>query len=95
MDFKPSEADPDLWMKDCGIHYEYIARYVDDVIIFSKDPMKIMKELEQHYILKGVGKPQYYLGGDVVELDENWEKENISTAFSKCSLAVSFIPSAL
>jgi hypothetical protein len=82
MKFKPSKADPDLWMKDCGTHYEYIARYVDDVIVFSKDPMKLMKDLEQHYVLKGVGKPQYYLGGDVIELDEHWERENISTAFS-------------
>ena len=22
--FAPSRADPDLWMKDCGEHYEYI-----------------------------------------------------------------------
>lgn len=55
---------------------------MDDVIAFSKDPMKIMKELEKHYVMKGVGKPQYYLGGDVVELDECWNKENIYLAFS-------------
>ena len=29
--------------------------------------MAIMKELEKSYIMKGVGKPPYYLGGDVVE----------------------------
>ena len=23
--FKPTKADSDLWMKDCGTHYEYIA----------------------------------------------------------------------
>jgi hypothetical protein len=32
--------------------------------------------------MKGVGKPQYYLGGDVVELGEEWNKEGIYTAFS-------------
>ena len=42
--FTPTKADPDLWIKDCGTHYEYIARYVDDVIAFSKQPMDIMKE---------------------------------------------------
>ena len=47
MGYLPSKADPDLWMKwnpeeNC---YEYIARYVDDVISFSKDPMKVMKTL--------------------------------------------------
>ena len=49
-------------------HYEYIARYVDDVIVFSKDPMVIMEKLKKTYVMKGVGKPQYYLGGDVVDL---------------------------
>jgi hypothetical protein len=24
MDYKPSKANPDLWIKDCGTHYEYI-----------------------------------------------------------------------
>ena len=82
MGYRPSKADPDLWMKKNGDHYEYIARFVDDVISFSKDPMKVMKDLEKHYIMKGVGKPQYYLGGDVVELGEDWAKEGIHTAFS-------------
>ena len=63
-------------------HYEYVARYVDDVIAFGKDPMKLMKELKDTYVMKGVGKPRYYLGGDVLELDEQWQRENISHSFS-------------
>ena len=48
--FKPTKADPDLWMKKHPDgHYEFIAWYVDDVIAFAKDPMKIMKDLEQTY----------------------------------------------
>ena len=43
MDFKPSKADPDLWVKDCGSHYEYVARYVDDILIFSKEPREFIK----------------------------------------------------
>ncbi|HEY9300451.1 MAG TPA: Ty1/Copia family ribonuclease HI, partial [Phormidium sp.] len=74
--------DPDLWIKDKGDYYEYIARYVDDVIVFSKDPMAVMEELKKTYIMKGVGKPQYYLGGDVVDLGPEWEKEGITSAFS-------------
>src|SRR6056300_1019807 len=50
--YKPSKSDADLWMKKhkdgC---YEYIARYVDDVISFS------------NYVMKGVGTSRYYLGG--------------------------------
>jgi hypothetical protein len=44
--------------------------------------MAIMKQLEETYILKGVGSPQYYLGGDIVQMKPEWNKENIYTAFS-------------
>ena len=43
-------------MKDYGTHYEYICMYVDDILIFSKSPMTIVRGLEALYILKGVGK---------------------------------------
>ena len=81
--FYPSKADPDLWMRKTADNtYEYIAKYVDDVICFAKDPLVIMKELEKHYTMKGVGKTMYNLGGDVETLSEDWNKENIYTAFS-------------
>ena len=60
--FKPTKADPNLCMKKHPDgQYGYIAWYVDDVIAFAKDPMKIMKDLEQTYVMKGVGAPRYYL----------------------------------
>ena len=34
--FHPSLADSDFWIKDCGNHYEYIATYVDDLLVFSQ-----------------------------------------------------------
>ena len=89
--FRPSKADPDLWIKTVDEHYEYIARYVDDVIVFSKDSMSIINELKKTYIMKDVGKPQYYLGGDVIDLGPEWEKENIFNAFS----AETYISNAL
>lgn len=60
--FFPSRADPDLWMRDAGDYYEYLASYVDDLIIASRDPEAIIAALEQYYTLKGVGKPEFYLG---------------------------------
>ena len=33
--FLPSKADPDLYICDCGTHYEYLATYVDDILIFG------------------------------------------------------------
>ena len=44
--------------------------------------MSIMEELKKHYVMKGVGTPQYYLGGDIVELGDEWAAEGIQTAFS-------------
>ena len=73
LEFLPSKADPDLWIRKLNDGtYDYIARFVDDVIVFSKKPMDIMDELKKHDIMKGVGKSQYYLGGDVVELLKEW-----------------------
>ena len=89
--FRPSKADADLWIKKVDNHYEYIARYVDDVIVFSKQPMDVIIELKKTYTMKDVGRPQYYLGGDVVQLGDEWEKEGISEALS----AETYISNAL
>ena len=66
--FLPSRADADLWMKDCGTHYEYIARYIDDILVWSKEPMSIIDKLKETYTMKGVGLPEHFLGGNVEEL---------------------------
>ena len=65
--FKPSHADPDLWMKDCKTHYEYVATWVDDVLVMSKEPLKVIQDFKEagEYELKGVGAPEYYLRGDL------------------------------
>jgi len=66
--FVPSMADSYLWMRDAGDHYEYVAKYNDDLLIISKDPKSIlnkMKKPEGPYEFKGVGSPNYYPGGDV------------------------------
>ena len=52
-------------MRDAGDHHEHIAIYSDDVLVFSKKPLVILKGLEALFPLKGVGKPEFYLGGDV------------------------------
>ena len=79
-------------MKQVGDHWEYIARYVDDAIVFSKDPMSVMRELEKSYVMKGVGEPRYYLGGDVNQLDEAWGKEGISTSLSADTYIKNVLP---
>jgi hypothetical protein len=83
MGYVPSKADTDFWMKQHKDgHYKYIANYVDDVISFSKNPMSVIEELKQDYMLKGVGEPEYYLGGNVDPLDNTWKGDNISLGLS-------------
>ena len=48
--FKPSKADPDLWIRDKGSHYEYIGTYVDDLLIASKNPQEIINALKESYV---------------------------------------------
>ena len=64
--FKPSKADPDVWMRPepGGTCYEYIAVYVDDLAIAAKDPQPFCEELKKKYNLKlkGVGPLEYHLG---------------------------------
>ena len=66
MGFKPSKADPDIWMKSSkdASHYEYIAVYVDDLAICMKDPKSFCDTLKEKYKLKlkGVGPINYHLG---------------------------------
>ena len=66
MGFKPSKADPDIWMKlsKDGSHYEYIAVYVDDLAICMEDPKSFCDTLKEKYKLKlkGVGPINYHLG---------------------------------
>src|SRR5210317_1881094 len=64
MGFRLSKADFDLWMKPQGDHYEYIAIYVYGVIIFCKIHMSIIDRIKKAFDPKGVGTPEYYLGGN-------------------------------
>ena len=66
LDFKPSKADPDIWMKLSkeGTHYEYIAVYVDNSAIYMQDPQAFCDTPKEKYELKlkGVGAISYHIG---------------------------------
>jgi hypothetical protein len=66
MGFTSSKAEPDIWMRDLGDHWEYIAVYVDDLLIASKTPTSIVTilEYEHKFKLKGSGDTSYHLGCD-------------------------------
>jgi len=66
MGFIPSKAERDIWMRDCGDHCECIAVHVDDLLIASKDPSSIIKNLsdEHKFKLKGTCAVSFHLGCD-------------------------------
>ena len=72
MGFTPSKAEPDIWMRQKGDHYEYIGTYVDDLCIVSKDAKAITDHLTHHckFKLKGTGPISFHLGCNF-ERDEN------------------------
>jgi hypothetical protein len=64
LQFTACLADPDVWIKDCKTHYEYICVYVDDIMHMSTSPQKLFGTLKEkyNYKLAGVGPPSYHLG---------------------------------
>ena len=66
MQFSPSKAEDDIWMRRNGNIYEYIAIYVDDLCIVAKDPEIITRIFQEDYKykLKNTGPISYHLGCD-------------------------------
>ena len=67
MGFRPSKAESDIWMRDAGDHWEYVACYVDDLLIASKIPQAIIDQLEgepHKFKLKGTETVEFQLGCD-------------------------------
>ena len=64
--FTASRAEDDIWMRDKQSHYEYIVRYVDDLLIVSSNPKAITDTLESKFKLKlkNTGPIKYHLGSD-------------------------------
>jgi hypothetical protein len=90
--FKKTKHDPDLWIVDKSSHYVYLATHVDDIRIWSKDPMAVIKSLKKTYMLKGVCIPEYYLGGNVGFLGEAWKNQGLGYALSAKTYIQNVIP---
>ena len=63
--FRPSKADSELWIRDTGNHYRYIAVYSDYLPVFSKNPVGVLQGINTLFQLKFVGRPEFYLIGDI------------------------------
>jgi hypothetical protein len=47
--YTPCLADHDVWMKNCGTHYDYVCVYVDDLMHMSKTPQVLFDNLKNTY----------------------------------------------
>jgi hypothetical protein len=90
--FKKTKHDPDVWTVDKSSHYEYVATYVDDILIWSKDPMAVIKSLEKTYMSKSLSIPEYYLDGNVEFLGETWKNQGLGLALSSKTYIQNNIP---
>jgi hypothetical protein len=73
-------------------HCEYLATYVDDILIWIKDPIALIKSLEKTYMLKSVGIPEYHLGGNVECLGGAWKNQVSGLALSAKIYIQNLIP---
>ena len=66
--FKPTRADPDLWIKidKSRDEYEYIGTYVDDLIMVSNNAGQYLQAIKDKYPIRNISyDPEYYLGNNV------------------------------
>jgi hypothetical protein len=75
MGYKPSYADPDVWLRpavkpDGFKYYEYILCYVDNVLSISGDPKKTMRRIQEDFKLKDdkIAEPDVYLGATIAKM---------------------------
>jgi hypothetical protein len=54
--------------------------------------MAVIKSLEKTYMLIGVGIPEYYLGGNVEFLGEDWKNQGLGLAPSAKTYIQNVIP---
>ena len=60
-----------------------IAVYSDDLLVFSQKPMDTINQLKKVYTLKGIGEPDYYLGGNILcPVNDHWTAEGINLGLS-------------
>ena len=58
-------------MREGSCYYEYLVRYVANLVLISKDVKNLITMIEQdhHIKIKGTGPIGYYLGCDITDTD--------------------------
>ena len=78
LEYKSCLSDPDAWFKrevkkNREAYYAYILVYVDDLLLYHKEPCKIMEQIKSKYLVakKSIGSPKVYLDANIQQLDSN------------------------
>ena len=85
--FIPSRAEPQIFMRRQGNIWEYIATYVDDLLIVSHQPLKILEILQSepyNFKLKGSGPISFHLGCGFTR-----DKHNVPVSYTHLTLPTS------
>ena len=65
--FTPSKAEPKVWMREANGKYEYVATYVDDLLLAMDDPKSFIDLLtspKYNLKFKGTSEVEFHLGAD-------------------------------
>ncbi len=64
--FFPSKVEPDIWLRENGDVYDYVAVYVDDLAFAMKDPGSLAETLQKKhkFKMKGTSELTFHLGDD-------------------------------
>jgi hypothetical protein len=83
MNFVPTAADPCLYVRKDSDDLSYIALYVDDLVIATKDPQvmqQIKSELSAKYEMKDLGELQEIVG---MKISRDWDAGTITISQQK------------
>jgi hypothetical protein len=89
--FNLTKHDHDLWTNNKVDHDKYLATFVDDMLVWRKDPMVIIDEINNVFILERVGIHEYYNGGNVEMVNGHWVSDNVGLALSAKSYIANII----
>ena len=71
--FQPCKMEPDIWLRQNGDVYEYVAVYVDNLAFAMKDPNELVKQLvnKHKFKVKGTGSISFHLGCNFFRDEDN------------------------
>ena len=79
-------------MRDRGETYEYLTIYSDDIIVASKEPVKVFEEFKEVYTLKGKGPPEHFLGAAISRVKGPFNKKGSTSTLSAKTFLQNTIP---